>query len=305
MHRDLRPGADAQRRRRRGLLALGVALLACGLLVAPPGSAAVYKWVDDKGVVHYGDCPPAECGSQEVQVAPGQSDKAFEEAQERLQRLKEYTDQGRRGRQDKSRTELSAPTLAPPQPDGECFSSLEKAWGGRVPDSREAVPRTPLSEAELSELRDLLGGLEGRRRASMEETECIAPDATPPEQRYRYEADLEGRWQSKNLFRLQADLLGLDNRTVSRQYFWFLLSPEGLRFKADASDSSFDLDAPGNDAGTLSATDERLTLFWREGGRVRRASVLSLGAVGHEYRLREFGYTQGELSGKRLWVIDR
>lgn len=59
------------------------------------------------------------------------------------------------------------------------------------------------------------------------------------------------------------------------------------------------------DAGTLSATDERLTLFWREGGRVRRASVLSLGEVGHEYRLREFGYTQGEHSGKRLWVIGR
>jgi hypothetical protein len=47
-----------------------LAVLALGLAVAaqagdPPGKARVYKWVDEKGVVHYGDAVPPQYADQD------------------------------------------------------------------------------------------------------------------------------------------------------------------------------------------------------------------------------------------------
>lgn len=53
----------------RGGLVIGVVLaLALILLSATASAAGVYKWVDDKGKVHYGDRPPASASSKSVNV---------------------------------------------------------------------------------------------------------------------------------------------------------------------------------------------------------------------------------------------
>ena len=51
--------------------AAGLALLMAGviLMAVPHGvDAAVYKWVDEKGKVHYGERPPAGASKQQVKV---------------------------------------------------------------------------------------------------------------------------------------------------------------------------------------------------------------------------------------------
>lgn len=60
-----------------------------GLLFAAPGHAQIYRWVDEHGNVHYGDCPPPECEGVEVPPAPGPSPEEAERARERLERLRE------------------------------------------------------------------------------------------------------------------------------------------------------------------------------------------------------------------------
>ena len=49
-----------------------VLLCVCGLLAAPAALASndLYKWVDEKGVVHYSDKPPAGKSGQKLNVAP-------------------------------------------------------------------------------------------------------------------------------------------------------------------------------------------------------------------------------------------
>ena len=42
---------------RRGSMLVAIAW---ALLVASPVDAEIYKWVDEKGNVHYGDCPPPD-----------------------------------------------------------------------------------------------------------------------------------------------------------------------------------------------------------------------------------------------------
>jgi hypothetical protein len=53
--------AGRRRARRTGGWVMTAALLAAGVALAPgPARAALYKWVDDKGVVHYSDQVPAD-----------------------------------------------------------------------------------------------------------------------------------------------------------------------------------------------------------------------------------------------------
>jgi hypothetical protein len=44
-------------------------LLACSFVSSQAG-AAIYKWVDEKGVTHYSESPPSSQKTQEVQTAP-------------------------------------------------------------------------------------------------------------------------------------------------------------------------------------------------------------------------------------------
>ena len=51
--------------------------------------AELYKWVDEEGNVHYGDCPPADCKAEQIETAPGPSKEKIQRARERTQRLLE------------------------------------------------------------------------------------------------------------------------------------------------------------------------------------------------------------------------
>ncbi len=48
----------------------GIVLSACLLLFATAAAGEIYKWVDDKGVVHYGDQPPKP-GARPLEDLPG------------------------------------------------------------------------------------------------------------------------------------------------------------------------------------------------------------------------------------------
>jgi hypothetical protein len=36
-----------------------IILFGCGLLISSLSGAEIYQWVNGKGKVHYGDCPPS------------------------------------------------------------------------------------------------------------------------------------------------------------------------------------------------------------------------------------------------------
>lgn len=65
-------------------------LLSWLLLPLAAGAQGLYKWVDDKGVVHYSDKPPAGKAGQKLNVAPqppleGQAPQRSRSWQEQLQ----------------------------------------------------------------------------------------------------------------------------------------------------------------------------------------------------------------------------
>ncbi|WP_422126463.1 DUF4124 domain-containing protein [Thioalkalivibrio sulfidiphilus] len=73
-------------------LILPLALVLAMALAAPAG-AQIYRWVDEQGQVHFGDCAPPRCNSTEVRMAPGPSQEQLERAREERERQREAREQ--------------------------------------------------------------------------------------------------------------------------------------------------------------------------------------------------------------------
>jgi hypothetical protein len=291
--------------------------IAWTLLVASAVGAGIYKWVDEKGNVHYGDCPPPECAAREVPVAPAPPADAVRETRERIGRPR-----GPEGRASEdsdasmppSGTVGATPPAAGGQRDVECFAPLGSAWGGRIADAAGDVVRKPLTKSELRHLTALFRALEGHWKGTIARTVCVAPDASPTANVYKIDARLEGRWVSDDIFRIEANLLGRETHDVSREFLWFLLSPDGLRARMATSDISADLDRPRYDVAVLESGPDRLLLYSRgvtiargarHRGSVRMTTVFSLQRTGRGFAISDFLFSQGTCAEKRIWNIRR
>jgi hypothetical protein len=146
----------------------------------------------------------------------------------------------------------------------------------------------------------------GSSKGTIVEEVCLSPDASPPVETRHIDLRLGGRWESHRVFKIEANLLGREKGEASRRFFWFLLSPEGLRAFSANTDIAFDLDNPGNDVGLLEASSGQLTSFWREKRNVRKTNVLSLRPGGPSgLMIHEYSFAQGVYSGRRSWVMRR
>jgi hypothetical protein len=82
-------------------------LLVLVLLLSFSGAAfsAMYKWVDKEGHVHYGDCPPPDCKSEQIETAPGPSKEETQRSRERTERLMQEQKQSEAVRKEKRESE--------------------------------------------------------------------------------------------------------------------------------------------------------------------------------------------------------
>ena len=69
------------------------------LLFVSPVMAEIFKWVDQNGVVHYGDKPTANSEQMEVQVKETSSPQNSETREERRQRIADALESDRLDRQ--------------------------------------------------------------------------------------------------------------------------------------------------------------------------------------------------------------
>jgi len=74
------------------------------LLTTPIVQAGTYRWVDENGQTHFGDRPPTNAASDEVELkAPAPSSDAA--ARERRQRMNEFLEQSQRERAERNEAE--------------------------------------------------------------------------------------------------------------------------------------------------------------------------------------------------------
>ena len=68
-------------------------LLLLFLSVAVVSFAAIYKWVDDEGVIHYSETPPSVGKTQEMELEPAPSESEIQQSRDRMEKLLEYQKQ--------------------------------------------------------------------------------------------------------------------------------------------------------------------------------------------------------------------
>ena len=283
-------------------------LFVLGFVAASTGNAGICKWVDDEGKVHYGDCPAASRKSEEIQVAPTPSDQKIQEAQDRFKRLQKHEKTLRESLEEEVLSEdvkqAEEAVIIDPNEAG-CFTPLAETWGDRISDTRDELRHRPITDKEIRQLTKLFRSLKGHWRGSMEDIVCVRPGATPPVKNYSYDIRLNARWQADKQFLIEADLTGIETRSVIQQFYWFLVKRDGLYFRRATTDISFELYQPGNVVEILTIENNRFTFFWRRGGAVRRANVFSLRKLGKKFTIRELFYVQGTLTGIRVWAIGK
>jgi hypothetical protein len=275
------------------LMLLGVVAIA---------NAGIFKWIDVQGNLHFGDRPPAAAKAELVSTESGGPEQTGREARESAAQAKVQADTG-----VTDGTDLSVPEQSDtaPDQDPDCFTPIEAAWGGSIADTREPVSRQALTADEFGHLQAILRLFGQRWRSEVTEITCIRPDATEPTKTDSYRATFSGDWDSRQVLTVEADLVGSDNRRVLREFFWFLSSEEGLRFRNARIDSTANLDRPRFDVQTFVVERDLLRFFRRIGSRQRRTEVFELRRIGRGFRFREYFYVQGLLSGKRDWELGR
>jgi len=265
-------------------------------------NAGIFEWVDEQGNVHFGDRPPAGAKAELVSTDSGTPEQTGTDAREGAAQA---TGEAETGVTDG--TDLGVPQQSSnsTNQEPECFTPIEEAWGGSIADTREPLSRQELTADEVGQLQAILRRFGQRWHGEVTETTCIRPDAAEPTKTDRYRTTLSGDWDPREVLTVAADLVGRDNRRVFREFFWFLSSKEGLRFRNARTESTTNLDRPRFDVQTFVVERDLLRFFRRIGGRQRRTEVFELRRVGRDFRFREYFYVQGLLSGKRDWELGR
>ncbi len=91
---------------------LSVLVLASALVVTPAlgQQATVYKWVDDQGVPHYSDQPPANAASEALPIRYRRTDKSTVQARAKANETPEDAANPREEQQDADATAADAAT---------------------------------------------------------------------------------------------------------------------------------------------------------------------------------------------------
>ena len=177
------------------------------LLVSSAGSE-IYKWTDQTGTVHYGDCPPPECKSEKLETLPGPSAEESRGARERTERLiQEQIQREATGKVSK------APIRKPARQawEAECFSPAEYVIGPvRANPSRPMIPRT-LASSEYNNLLQILRSLKGRWRGHIDEVECLGTEDAPRKETRSYHVNATARRDLDNILTIESELEEVDS----------------------------------------------------------------------------------------------
>jgi hypothetical protein len=277
-------------------------LFVCLLLPSVCSSGAeICKWVDEAGLTHYGDCPKSNSEAEQIEITSGPSDESQQQAQEELEKLI--------GNQEQNK-EVSKPEKkivkeeTKKENDTKCL--------GSPTDTLEPISPRQLTPEEYNKLSGMFGELAGYKRwvGDMEEIICYGAGHDPPMGMARFKVDMKVEQDSRNVLTVESDGRGIDDTSVGRQdYFWLLLTKDWLRFGSGNVGGN---DAPKWDVGIISVGTGTFK-FKRRGplGPANRASIRefqfwSFHVSSSSLRIKELIYTHyGFLDRIITWTLKR
>lgn len=304
---DERPVAGSIYMNKRNLSALFL------LLIGSVTTAAVYKWVDESGSIHYGDSPPPGRDSQSVEIPEGPSQKEVERAQ---QQMREKIEQHKKYSEEASQL---VPLDEPPQeidsravtPDNiACFTPLSDLIHGPSAETFTPITPTLLTKVQQALLKNLFGKADVNWRGTISDLQCKGSSSSPKESQVRnFEAQATLDWDArKSRLTIETDTIGKESGVTERLFHRFEVG-DALYFTDLKTVSTMNLD--GNKVELLKLSQNGMSFLIKQhiptaaGARRPRGEFRHLEITDRSLKLIELYYYNGVFIDSRTWTLGR
>lgn len=280
------------------------------LLIGSVTLAAVYKWTDESGRVHYGDSPPPQSDVRSVETPEGPTQEEVERARELMQKkIEQYEELSK---------EISPPELPekPPQqaekyldiPDNvACFSPLSEIVQGSSAETYKPITPTSLTKMQQETLINLFHRMEKLWRGSISDLTCMGSSSEPKRKITNYDARTIVDWvPHRSRLTIETESDGRETHAVERLFQRFEVG-DALYF-TDYEQADI-IALKGNEVEVLNITKNIVSFFIKRRtpasshGRPR-VEVRHLEISGRTLKLIELYYYNEMLAGSRTWALD-
>ena len=286
----------------------GVAILIVALVGGVP--AAVYKWVDESGTVHYGDQPPEEADAQSMMIPEGPSQQEVEQARQQMRIKLEQQRQSERkevlpAAKEKAPQATKASVIIPDKL--ECHTQLADVVRGPSGETFTPVRPVPLSKAQIKSLEKLFSKFDGRWQGTITHIGCKGKTSDPESWITKGKVRTNVEWNAReSLLSIESDYTG-ENGAVDRLFHNIKLGSV-LYFTEHPTRS---IDRTHNETEVLASNQKGLLFFtkpWQEkrgGGALPGAHIRHLEISGRKLKLKELFFHMGMLVDSRTWVLGK
>ena len=240
-----------------------------GLLCTSPLDAKIYQWIDENGIKHYSNTPPADDAvninnvDDEYQHDETSSQEKVKSNQEGIDALIEEPEEEKQQVNGEERKKLrdTQKELEKTKPDkprwsaAGCFSPSYSVQQGR--GVYDPVITRNFIEGEYKDLQMLFKGLDGDWAGNARVLECKTRDGALREDIENYTIKSEGKMHSRGQFVLESNLYSLERKTTHREIFRLYLSEETLF--SDPESPNVDIELISVSSDELVFVEKRMT----------------------------------------------
>lgn len=288
------------------------------LLISGATLAAVYKWVDQSGRVHYGDSPPQGSDAELVAVPKGPSqmevERARQQAQQKIERYEKFSEEVSPSEPlEKSSQEADSRVVTPDHLV--CNSPLSDLVRGPSAETYTPISPTSLTKAQQKSLDILFDKAEASWQGAIVELTCLDGSSEPRSRMTNFEAQATVDWNARrSQLLIDTDSVGKESGIRKRVTQIFEVG-DALYFSdtksADFIKTADTIARDGNEVEVLTLDRKKVSfLIIRRiptdtHTRIPRAEVRQLEISGRTLKLIELYYQNKMLAGSRTCILNR
>ena len=284
-----------------------------GMFCTPQLDAEIYKWIDENGVKHYSNSPPADAGNVKIVFDEVQHDEAAdqkrvkadqktidalteeiktEEQQASVEKEKEL--------EEEQKKSTEAKQTQPPLSASECLSPSYSIQQGR--DVNEAIIPRDLMEGEYQDLQELFQSLEGDWEGNALVLVCEGTQDKVRKVVDNYSVKSEGKMPTTGQFDLKATLYSQEKNETHDENLQLYLDPKKLTSEPNS---------PVADIELISVSSDELAYVEKgqnrsgSGALLMRETVTTIKKTGEaSFSLKRILYFNGRLTTISTWHLE-
>jgi hypothetical protein len=221
------------------------------LFCAPQLNAEIYKWVDEKGVIHYGNRLPADPVNVKIVAREYRHDEAADQKRVKADQktLDALTEENKTEEQqasvEKQKKLTEAKQDQPSLSASECFSPSYSIQQGR--DVNEAIIPRDFIEGEYQNLQKLFQSLEGNWEGNALVLVCEGIQDKVRKVVDNYSVKSEGKMRSTGQFVLKTALYSQKKKATHHENLRLYLGPKKLTSELNISIADIELISVSSD----------------------------------------------------------